>query len=77
MKKRGKKRISRQNKLQTRIVLSVVFVVFVAIGVTSYRTYMKYQDLKAQEMEIDLLIAQAELENAALQERESYMKTDE
>lgn len=77
MKKTGKKRISRQNKLQTRIIVAIVLVVFVAIGVNSYGTYVKYQEFKAKEAEVDLQIAQAEAENAALIERENYMKTDE
>lgn len=77
MKKKKMKRTSRQNKLQTRIVLMIVLVVFVAIGVNTYSTYLKYQDLKAQEAEIDLAIAQAKAEKEALLEKEEYMKTDE
>ena len=55
----------------------IVLVVFIAIGVNSYSTYQKYQDLKAQEAEVDLQIAQEEAERAALEEREAYMQTDE
>ena len=77
MKKKKMKRTSRQNKLQTRIVLMIVLVVFVAIGVNTYSTYLKYQDLKAQEAEIDLAIAQAKADKEALLEKEEYMKTDE
>ena len=55
----------------------IVLVVFIAIGVNSNSTYQKYQDLKAQEAEVDLQIAQEEAERAALEEREAYMQTDE
>lgn len=77
MKRRGKKKASRQNKLQSGIILAIVLVVFLAIGVSSYSTYERYQELKAQEAAVDLEIAEAEAEKAALEEKESYMKTDE
>lgn len=77
MKKKTLKRTSKQNKIQTGIVLMIVLVVFVAIGVNTYSTYLKYQDMKAQEAEIDLAIAEAEAEKEALLAREEYMKTDD
>jgi len=77
MKKRKMKRTSKQNKLQTRIVLMIVLVVFVAIGVNTYSTYLRYQDMKAQEAEIDLAIAQAKAEKEELLKQEEYMKTDD
>ena len=55
----------------------IVLVVFVAIGVNTYSTYLKYQDMKAQEAEIDLAIAEAEAEKEALLAKEEYMKTDD
>ncbi len=77
MKKKTLKRTSKQNKIQTGIVLMIVLVVFVAIGVNTYSTYLKYQDMKAQEAEIDLAIAEAEAEKEALLAKEEYMKTDD
>ena len=77
MKKKMKKRTSKQNKLQTAIVLMIVLVVFVAIGVNTYSTYLKYQDMKAQEAELDLAIAEAEAEKEELLAQEEYMKTDD
>lgn len=77
MKKKTLRRASRQNKLQTRIVVMIVLVVFVAIGVNTYSTYLKYQDMKAQEAELDLAIAEAQAEKEALLARAEYMKTDE
>ncbi|MBE5956631.1 MAG: hypothetical protein E7253_09265 [Lachnospiraceae bacterium] len=77
MKKKKMKRSSKQNKLQTRIVVTIVLVVFIAIGVNTYSTYLKYQDMKAQEAELDLAIAEAEAEKAALLAKEEYMKTDD
>lgn len=77
MKTKGTKRYSRQNRLQSGIILAIVFVVFIAIGVSSFGTYERYQELKDREAEIDLEIAQAEAERSALEERESYMETDE
>ena len=77
MKKKNRKKVSTQNKLQTRIVMMIVLVVFVAIGVNTYSTYLKYQDLKAQEAELDLAIAEAKAEKESLLEKDDYMKTDE
>ena len=77
MKQKKMRRTSRQNKLQTGIVLMIVLVVFIAIGVNTYSTYLKYQDMKAQEAEIDLAIEQAKAEKEALLAREEYMNTDD
>ena len=77
MKKKNRKKVSKQNKLQTRIVMMIVLVVFVAIGVNTYSTYLKYQDLKEQEAELDLAIAEAKAEKESLLEKDDYMKTDE
>ena len=77
MKKKQLKRTSKQNKFQTRLVLMIVLVVFVAIGVNTYSTYLKYQDMKAQESELDLAIAQVQAEKEALLAKEEYMKTDD
>ena len=76
-KKSVKRRTSKQNKIQIRLVLAIVLVVFIAIGVNTYRTYLKFQDMKAQEAELDLAIAEAEAQQSALLEKADYMKTDE
>ena len=55
----------------------IVLVVFVAFGVNTYSTYLEYQDMKAQEAEIDYAIAEAKAEKEALLAREEYMKTDD
>ena len=77
MKKKSLRRTSKQNKFQTGLVLMIVLVVFIAIGVNTYNTYLNYQDMKAQEAEVDLQIAQAKAEKEDLLAQEEYMKTDD
>ena len=70
------KRITRQNRIQTRIIILIVCVVMGAVAFNSHRIKVKEQEYAAQEAELDAQIAEAKAEKKALDEQEEYMKTD-
>lgn len=78
MKRAKKKRrtLTRQNRLQTRLIILIVCIVMGAVAFNSYRIRIKKQEYAAQEAELDIQIAEANAEKKALEEQEEYMKTD-
>lgn len=76
MKRTKSKRVSHHNRTQTRVVLAIVLIVVGAVMFNSYRTHKKSEEYAAVEAELDLQIAEAEAEKAALEEQEDYMQTD-
>lgn len=76
--KKGKKakRLSHHNRMQTRVILVILLIVFGAVLFNQYRIHEKSREYAAKEAELDLQIAEAEAEKQALEEQEAYMKTD-
>lgn len=75
-KQKKKKRTARFNRLQTRLIILIIFCVVGAVCFNGYRTYVKSQEYKQQAQELDMEIAQAEAKKEELARREEYMKTD-
>jgi cell division protein DivIC len=75
-KKKKRRPMSRQNRIQTRIIIFIVCVVIGAVAFESYSIREKEKEYAAQEAELDLQIAEAKAEQQALEEQEEYMKTD-
>jgi cell division protein DivIC len=79
MKQSKKKRtrpVSRQNRIQTGIIIFIVCMVIGAVAFNSYSIKEKEKEYAAQEAELDLQISEAKAEKQALEEQEEYMKTD-
>lgn len=76
--KKGKKakRLSRHNRMQTRVILVILLIVFGAVLFNQYRIHVKSEEYALKEAELDLQIAEAEAQKQALEEQEAYMKTD-
>lgn len=74
--KKKKRPVSHQNRLQTRIIILIVFVVLGAVALNNHRIKIKEQEYAAEEAELDAQIAEAEAEKKDLEEQEEYMKTD-
>lgn len=74
--KKKKGRVSRENRLQTRMIILIVCLVLGAVALNNHRIKVKEQEYAVQEAELDEKIAEAQAEQKDLQEQEEYMKTD-
>ncbi|MDO4555930.1 MAG: septum formation initiator family protein [Lachnospiraceae bacterium] len=74
--KKQKKKLTRQNKIQTGIIVLIVCMVLGAVGFNSHRIKVKSQEYAVKEAELEAQIAEAKAEQEALEEQEEYMDTD-
>ena len=75
-KMKRKARITRQNRIQVRMMMVIVCIVFGAVIFNGYRVKEKKQEYTRLEAELDEQIAEAKAESKALTEQEEYRKTD-
>lgn len=76
--RKGKKAksLSSYNKMQTRVIIFIVLLVFGAVLFNQYRIHVKSLEYAAKEAQLDEQIAEAEAQKQELEEKETYMQTD-
>ena len=74
--KKKKQRVTRQNRIQTRMSILIVCIVLGAVLYNGHRIKLKEQEYAAVEQELDMQIAEAKEEQKELDEQAEYQKTD-